>query len=139
MRTVAPVSPLTQEDVLAALRDCYDSEIPANIVELGMVHSVSIAPDPDAPGAGIRGVPPRHRVHIALTLSSPGSAAETQIVAQIQNRLAAFESISHTEVELVEEPRWTPDRINLATRARLNLKARSPNGLIQIQTQNSKS
>ena len=138
MRTSSPVAPLTEADVLAALRDCYDPEIPANIVELGMVHSVSIALDPDAPGAGISGVPQRHRVHIALTLRSPGDAAEKQIVAQVQNRLAAFESISLTEVELICEPRWTPDRMSPATRTRLNLKPRSPNGLIQIQTQNNK-
>jgi metal-sulfur cluster biosynthetic enzyme len=133
---------LTQADILAALRDCYDPEVSCNIVDLGLVHSIAIAPDPDAPGAGIPGVPPRHRVHIALTLTSPGDSAEQQIVAQIQNRLAAFETISRTHVEVVDEPRWTPDRISPEVRKRLRLAVaynQPPNALIQIQTNSGKT
>jgi metal-sulfur cluster biosynthetic enzyme len=134
MRTASPAAPLTEAGVLAALHDCYDPEIPANIVELGMVRSVSITPDLDAPGAGIPGVPARHRVYIALTLTSPDSLGATQIPAQIQNRLAGFESISHTEIEVVADPPWTPDLISPEARARLARNPQSPNGLIQIQT-----
>jgi hypothetical protein len=91
-----PAAPLTEADVLAALRDCYDPGGPLNIVDLGLVYSIAIAPDPDAPGAGIPGVPPRQRVHIALTpirLADTGSDA-APLIAQIQNRLAAFETIT---------------------------------------------
>lgn len=133
---------LTQADILAALRDCYDPEVSCNIVDLGLVHSIAIAPDPDAPGAGIPGVPPRHRVRIALTLTSPGDSAEQQIVAQIEGRLAAFETISRIHVEVVDEPRWTPDRISPEARKRLRLAVASnqpSNALIQIQTNSGKT
>jgi len=133
---------LTEADILAALRDCYDPEIPANIVDLGLVYGVTVTPDPDAPGAGIRGVPARHRVHVALMLTSPGCGAEKQIIAQIEGRLAAFETISRTTVELVWQPRWTPERISPEVRARLNVAVASnqaPNALIQIQTQSGKT
>jgi metal-sulfur cluster biosynthetic enzyme len=106
---------LTEADILAALRDCYDPEVPCNIVDLGLVYAVAIAPDPDAPGAGIPGVPPRHRVHISLTLTSPGCPAHTQIVAQI-------ETISRTEVALVWQPPWTPQRISPEGRKRLGIE-----------------
>ena len=92
---------LTEATIREALRDCYDPEIPCNIVDLGLVYAITIAPDPDAPGAGIPGVPPRHRVHIdphhPARLRHPTA---TQLIAQIQNRLAAFETISRTEVVL---------------------------------------
>ena len=133
MRTASPTAPLTEVDILTALRDCYDPEIPANVVELGMVHSISVTPDPDAPGTGIPGVPERYRVHVALTVASTDGIAATQVPAQIQNRLAAFESISHADVQVVDEPRWTPDRIAPETRIRLARNPQSPNGLIQIQ------
>jgi metal-sulfur cluster biosynthetic enzyme len=134
---------LTEADILAALRDCYDPEIPLNIVDLGLVHSIAIAPDPDAPGAGIPGVPPRYRVRIALTLAqiadSPDSE-DTPLIAQIQNRLAAFETITRTEVTLLTEPAWNPGRITPAGRARLanhltsnQPASNKPDALIQIQ------
>ncbi len=137
MHTAAP---LTEADVLAALRDCYDPGLSLNIVDLGLVHSISVAPDPDAPGAGIPGVPPRHRVRIALTLATlvdPSDSQDAPLIAQIQNRLAAFETISRTEVALLSEPAWNPGRISPEGRARLDnqLTSKQPaNVLIQIQT-----
>lgn len=112
---------MTEERVREALRDCYDPEVPCNIVDLGLVYQVRVTPDDEAPGAGIPGVPPRFQVHIALTLTSKGCPAHTQIVAQIEGRLAAFESISRTTVELVWEPMWTPQRISPAGRATLGI------------------
>jgi len=138
----APTSALTEAAILAALRDCYDPEISLNIVDLGLVHSIAIAPDPDAPGAGIPGVPPRHRVHIALILAQIVSPEDTPLIAQIQNRLAAFETISHTHVEILREPAWNPGRITPEGRARLgnHLPSNKPaNALVQIQTGSAKT
>jgi metal-sulfur cluster biosynthetic enzyme len=133
---------LTEADVLQALRDCYDPELALNIVDLGLVHGVSLAPDPDAPGAGIVGVPPRFRVGVELTLSQIADAEETPLVALIENRLAAFETISRTEVTLLREPAWNPGRISAEGRARLGDRLpskKNANGLVQIQTGPSKS
>ena len=104
----APTAVLTEAAILAALRDCYDPEISLNIVDLGLVHSISIAPDPDAPGAGIPGVPPRHRVSIALTLAQIADLEDTPLIAQIQNRLAAFETVGRTDITLLREPPGIP-------------------------------
>ena len=116
-----PPTLLTEETVRDALRDCYDPEVPCNIVDLGLVYNVAVELDPEVPGAGIPGVPQRHRVHVDLTLTSPGCPAHTQIVAQIENRLAAFEAISRTEVALVWQPPWTPHRISPEGRKRLGI------------------
>jgi metal-sulfur cluster biosynthetic enzyme len=128
---------LTEATIREALRDCYDPEVPCNIVDLGLVYSIAIAPDPEAPGAGIPGVPPRHRVHIDLTLTTPqdpDTPTATQLIAQIQNRLSAFETISRTEVALVWQPLWTPDRISPEGRQRLAVQqpAKQPQ-LVQIK------
>ena len=140
MTAPAPTSALTEAAILAALRDCYDPEISLNIVDLGLVHSIAIAPDPSAPGAGIPGVPPRHRVSVALTLAQIADPEDTPLVAQIQNRLAAFETVSRTDVILLREPAWNPGRITPEGRARLGNRLPSrkpsqtqPDALIQIQ------
>lgn len=113
---------LTESEVREALRDCYDPEVPCNIVDLGLVYAIAVEPDREAPGAGIPGVPPKHRVHVDLTLTSPGCPAHEQITAQIQGRLSAFQAISRTEVALVWEPRWTPHRISPEGRRKLGIE-----------------
>ena len=132
-------APLTEEAIRAALRDCYDPELQCNIVDLGLVYGVHLTLDHEAPGAGIAGVPARYRVAIQLTLTTPGCAAQAQIVAQIENRLAAFESVSKTEVTMVWQPSWTPERISPEGRKRLGVDRRNPshlstkNNLVQLR------
>jgi hypothetical protein len=86
-------------DLLALLRDCYTHQ--RNIVDAGLVTSATLIPDPDAPGATISGLPPRHLARI--TLRAPGSddTANLQLVAQIENRLLGLPSISRVEVTLL--------------------------------------
>ncbi|MBW4043730.1 MAG: DUF59 domain-containing protein [Acidobacteria bacterium] len=107
---------LTEEDVLTALRDVYDPEIPVNIVDLGLIYRVAVEPDPDAPG-----MMPRQRVSIDITMTSPGCPAHAAITEQVRNRLAGVQQISQTEVNLVWEPTWTPDRISEAARKHLGI------------------
>ncbi len=86
--------------------------MPCNIVDLGLVYTVAVEVDLEAPGAGIPGVPVKHKVKIGLTLTSKGCPAHTQITAQIEGRLSAFQEISRTDVELVWKPAWNPSRIS---------------------------
>src|ERR1700727_2305285 len=98
---------LTESQILQALRDCYDPEIPCNIVDLGLIHSITIQPDHEAPGTGIPGVPPKHIVAITLTPTTPTEAAEAQLIAQITNRLSGLETISQTNITIARTPHWT--------------------------------
>src|ERR1700737_2151247 len=88
--------------VQSALRDCFDPALPCNIVDLGFIESATLTHHPEAPGAGIPGVPPKYRVAIAIVPTPQNEAAPTeplaQLSAQIQNRLAGLEQVIHTEV-----------------------------------------
>ncbi len=121
---------LTEAEVLTALRDCYDPELPCNIVDLGLVRVIAITPDADAPGAGIPGVPEKHRVQIDVILSNPTEASEAQTLAQIGNRLAGMEAVSRTTVTILSAPRWTPNNITPEGRRILGLEGNP--GLVQI-------
>jgi len=103
---------LTDDTIRAALRDCYDPEIPLNVIDLGLVQRVELAQDLDAPGAGIPGVPTRFRVRVELIPTSQEEGPVAQLRAQIANRLAGLEGVSGTIVEILEEPVWTPARIS---------------------------
>jgi len=111
-----PATMLSEQQIREALRDCYDPEVPLNIVDLGLVYKVTLATDEDAPG-----LTPKQKVSIDLTLTSPGCPAHEQIAAQIQNRLAGIQGISKSSVHLVWEPKWTPERISEEGRAKLGI------------------
>jgi metal-sulfur cluster biosynthetic enzyme len=91
---------MTEADLLHALRDCYDPRLRRNIVDLGLVRSAQLQPDPDAPGAGISGVPPRYIARLSLTAPGSDEAANAQLTAQIENRLAGLQALSRTVIEL---------------------------------------
>jgi metal-sulfur cluster biosynthetic enzyme len=122
---------LTESDILHALRDCYDPNLPCNIVDLGLIRSLAIVPDPEAPGANIPGVPAKHRIHITLIPTQPDEAASAQITAQITNRLAGLEAVSRTIITLLDHPTWTPLDITPNGRRTLGLDG-NPH-LVQIR------
>lgn len=127
--------PLTQAQILAALRDCYDPDLGLNIVDLGLIESISIAADPDAPGSGIAGVPLRQRVGVALILAT--ATEDSLLPSLIQNRLAAFETISRTDIDVRSQPVWTPERIAPEARSRFAVHVTSRKAghdLVQIKT-----
>ncbi len=122
---------LTESEVLTALRDCYDPELPCNIVDLGLVRSITITSDADAPGAQIPGVPKKHHIQIHLILTNSSDAAEAQLRAQIANRLAGLESVSDTAITILSTPAWTPTSITPSGRKILGLDGNP--ALIQIR------
>jgi metal-sulfur cluster biosynthetic enzyme len=126
---------LTESDILTALRDCYDPVLPCNIVELGLIRSIAITADVEAPGANIPGVPQKHIVKIEITPTQNDEPANAQLLAQLEaqiiNRLAGLETVSHTTVTLLHEPAWTPQRVTPAGRKTLGLEGHPH--LVQIR------
>jgi metal-sulfur cluster biosynthetic enzyme len=122
---------LTEANIRTALRDCYDPEIPLNVVDLGLVQSITISPDLEAPGTNIPGVPQKHRVHIHLIPTHPTEAAEAHLRAQIINRLAGLEAVTQTTITILSAPVWTPQNITPAGRRILGLDGNP--SLIQIR------
>ena len=107
---------ITEQDVLIALMDCYDPELPVNIVDLGLVYAVRVTPDENSTAAF-----PRQRVEVDLTMTTQACPSHGMIREQVANRLAGVPEISETTVNLVWEPAWTPARISQEARERLGI------------------
>ena len=86
----------TKDEVLEALRDVYDPEIPVNIVDLGLVYEVDVD-DGD--------------VDVQMTLTFAGCGMGPYIAQQAEWRLAELEGIEDINVDLVFDPPWTPEMI----------------------------
>ena len=110
-------STLPSEDTLIeAIATVYDPEIPVNIVDLGLIYGVKVTPDANSKRAF-----PRQRVEVEITMTSQGCPSHATIIEQVRNRLAGIPEISETQVNLVWEPAWTPDRISQKAREHLGI------------------
>jgi len=105
--------PVTQEEVLTALKDCHDPEIPVNIVDLGLVYNVALTPAADAVAQDVT---------IDLTLTSPGCPSHVQISADVVKRLLQIPGIAEAKVNIVWEPQWTPERLSAAAKEQLGIE-----------------
>src|SRR5271155_156708 len=90
------------------LRECYDPEIPLNIVDLGLVYDVSV-----------QGT----QANVKMTLTSPGCHLGGQIAGNVQERLLALDAIQEANVELVWDPPWHQSMISPGGRKVLGLEA----------------
>jgi len=97
---------VTEEEVYEVLRECYDPEIPVNVLELGLVYGVSIADD---------------IVLITMTLTAPGCSMGGMISRDIEDKLLGIPGIRDASVEIVWDPPWTPHKMSEEARKRLNI------------------
>jgi metal-sulfur cluster biosynthetic enzyme len=102
--------PVTEEDVLSALRSCYDPEIPVNIVDLGLIYNVSFTPADD-----------KQDVTIDMTLTAQGCPEHVNISAQVKSRLEQLPGIRNAQVNVVWSPPWTPERLSPDARKQLGI------------------
>jgi len=100
--------PVERERVLEAIRQCYDPEIPVNILDLGLIYDVQIRDD--------------NAVEIKMTLTSAGCPSAASIPEQVKLQVGAIAEVRDVRVELVWEPPWDPSRISAEARKQLGIE-----------------
>jgi metal-sulfur cluster biosynthetic enzyme len=97
---------MTQEDlVYEVLKECYDPEIPLNVVDLGLIYEVS---------AGAEGT------DVKMSVTSPACPSGNVIAEDIKTKLADA-GFPNPKVQIVMEPTWSPQRISEAGRKTLGI------------------
>ena len=104
--TIAPESTVKPEDVIEVLRQCYDPEIPVNIVDLGLIYDISIKPE---------------RVDLKMTLTALGCPMAAEVMTDVRDHLLTLPGISDAGVDIVYEPVWTPERMSEEARWELGM------------------
>jgi probable FeS assembly SUF system protein SufT len=107
-----PVEAFSEEGVWAALRQCYDPEIPVNIVDLGLIYDLRVE-------AGAGG---RNKVFVKMTLTAPGCGMGPVIAEDARRLIEALAGVESAQVETVWEPAWNPHMISPEGRAKLGLE-----------------
>jgi len=109
--------PVTEEEVISALKSCYDPEIPVNIVDLGLIYKVNFAPvDSETPDQ------PKQDVSIDMTLTAQGCPEHVNISAQVKSRLEQLPGIRNAAVNIVWTPPWTPERLSPEAKKQLGIE-----------------
>ena len=91
----------TEADLLNALRECFVPALRRDVVSAGLVRSATLAPDVDAPGAGIAGVPPRFVAHLTLWEAGTEDGVNAQLRAAVENRLLGLYPIFRVELTML--------------------------------------
>jgi metal-sulfur cluster biosynthetic enzyme len=97
---------MTNEDlVYEVLKECFDPEIPLNVVDLGLIYEVHAGAD---------------AVDIKMSVTSPACPSGTVIAEDIKTKLSDA-GFPNPQVKIVFEPAWSPQRISEAGRKVLGI------------------
>ncbi|HYQ81497.1 MAG TPA: putative Fe-S cluster assembly protein SufT [Anaeromyxobacteraceae bacterium] len=102
-------APVDEARVREALGTVYDPEIPASIVELGLVYLAHVEP---LAGGG-------HKVIVRMTLTAPGCGIGGVLVDDVRRTVAAIPGVKEVDVDLVFDPPWDPSMMSEAARLQL--------------------
>ena len=95
---------ITQEAVYEVLRECYDPELPVNIVDLGLVYGVTIVDN----WVGVR-----------MTLTTPGCGLADQIANDVRAKIKNIPGVADGDVRLVWSPPWNQSMMSDEARRKL--------------------
>ena len=101
---VKELAPL-YEDVVLALKQVYDPEIPVNIYDLGLVYELHIDK--------------AHKVYIKMTFTAPNCPMADEVIAEVQHSVEDTPGVSGCEIELVWDPVWDQSMLSDESRVAL--------------------
>jgi len=104
--------PVTEQDVLSALKSCYDPEIPVNIVDLGLIYKVDFTPAESE----------KQDISVDMTLTAQGCPEHVNISMQVKSRLEQLPGIRNVSVNVVWTPPWSPERLSPEARKQLGIE-----------------
>jgi len=103
---MSEIKQLTKEDVFKALSEVYDPEIPINIVDLGLIYKVEVNENND--------------VDVDMTFTTMACPMHAYIKDQASASVKKMAGVGNVNVNLVWEPKWTPEMISKEIRERLS-------------------
>lgn len=99
-----------EEQIWAALKTCFDPEIPVNIVDLGLVYDLNLEESDSGTTVAVK-----------MTLTAPGCGMGTVIAADAQHKILALPGVADAQVDIVWDPPWNPQMISDAGKERLGM------------------
>jgi probable FeS assembly SUF system protein SufT len=103
--------PVDERAIWDQMKNCYDPEIPVNIVDLGLIYDCKVTPIPEG----------GNRVDIKMTLTAPGCGMGPAIANDVDQRVRDVPGVNEVNVEVVWDPIWNQSMMSDAARLQLGL------------------
>ena len=93
--------------IVKALSQVFDPEIPVNIYELGLIYDIVVTDD--------------NVVGIRMTLTAPACPAAQVLPLEVKKRVAQIAEVADVKVDVVWDPPWDRDRMSDAAKLQLGM------------------
>ncbi|MFI3295739.1 MAG: iron-sulfur cluster assembly protein [Rikenellaceae bacterium] len=87
-----------EKNIVYALKNIYDPEIPVNIYDLGLIYDIEYTPERVA--------------MIRMTLTAPNCPMADELLAQVESDVATVDDVDSVEITLTFEPAWDREMIS---------------------------
>ena len=94
-----------EDNIVEALKNIMDPELPVSIVDLGLIYNVETADN---------------NINIKMTLTTPGCSMGSAISRQIENTLYAL-GAKNVIIEILWDPPWNPNMMRDEAKAKLGM------------------
>ena len=87
-----------ERDIVMALRQVYDPEIPVNVYDLGLIYEIKVNEE--------------HEVYIQMTLTAPNCPMADYVMEQVKTAVEDVPGVVNVKIDLVFEPVWDKSRMS---------------------------
>ena len=96
-----------ERDIIRALRQVYDPEIPVNVYDLGLIYEIKVNEE--------------HEVYVQMTLTAPNCPMADYVVEQVKSAVEDVPGVVSAQIDLVWEPIWDKSRMSEEAMVELGL------------------
>lgn len=96
-----------ERDIIMALRQVYDPEIPVNVYDLGLIYEIKVNEE--------------HEVYIQMTLTAPNCPMADYVMEQVKTAVEDVPGVVSVNIDLVFEPVWDKSRMSEEAMVELGL------------------
>ena len=97
---------INKENIITALKQVFDPELPVNIWDLGLVYDIKINGD---------------KVKLTMTMTSPMCPMSEQIMQMAKTAVLQLDGVTGVDIKLVWEPAWNMSKMSEVARIELDL------------------
>lgn len=97
---------MTELDIITAIKNVYDPEIPVDVYNLGLIYKIDINGD---------------SVNIDMTLTSPNCPMADELPVWVEDAVMKVPGVKSAKVNLVWQPAWNLDMMSEEARFQLDL------------------
>ena len=94
-------------NIVMALRQVYDPEIPVNVYDLGLIYEIKVDAD--------------NKVDLTMTLTAPNCPIADIVVESVAAAVRDVPGVTDVAIELVFEPEWNKDMMSDEAKLELGL------------------